>query len=76
MVPPFAEAVKAMNKGDISVAPVQTNFGFHVIRVDDTREIEKPSFEEMRTQVQQQMIRATINDYINGLRESAEIEIK
>ena len=76
MVPPFAEAVKTMNKGDISVTPVQTNFGFHVIQVDDTRELEKPSFEEMRTKVQQQMIRDTINDYINSLRENAEIEIK
>lgn len=76
MVPPFAEAVKSMNKGDISVTPVQTNFGYHVIQVDDLREIEQPSFEDMRTQVQQQMIRDTINDYINSLRENAEIEIK
>jgi len=76
MVPPFAEAVKTMNKGDISIAPVQTNFGYHVIQVDDTREIEQPNFEEMRAQVQQQMIRDTINDYINSLRENAEIEIK
>ena len=76
MVPAFAEAVKLMNKGDISTTPVQTNFGWHVIRIDDTRELDKPSFEEMRGQVQQQLIRAAINDYIASMRSSAEVEIR
>ena len=73
MVPPFAEAVKLMNKGDVSVAPVQTDFGFHVIKLDDTREIEKPSFESKRDELQQSLIREAINNYIQEVQDAATI---
>ncbi|MDW3095294.1 MAG: peptidylprolyl isomerase [Gammaproteobacteria bacterium] len=73
MVPPFAEAVKLMNKGDVSVAPVQTDFGFHVIKLEDMRELEKPSFESMRDQLQQSLIREAINDYIQEVQAAATI---
>ncbi len=73
MVPPFAEAVKLMNKGDVSVAPVQTDFGFHVIKLEDTRELEKPSFDSMRDQLQQSLIREAINSYIQEVQTAATI---
>lgn len=73
MVPPFAEAVKLMNKGDISVSPVQTNFGFHVIQLDDVRELEKPSFESIKEEIRQSLIRDAVNKYIADLQTSAEI---
>jgi peptidyl-prolyl cis-trans isomerase C len=73
MVPPFAEAVKLMNKGDVSVTPVQTDFGFHVIKLDDTREIEKPSFESKRDELQQSLIREAINNYIQEVQSAATI---
>jgi len=73
MVPPFAEAVKLMNKGDISVTPVQTNFGFHVIKLDDIRELEKPSFESVKEEIGQSLIRDAINKYIADLQAAAEI---
>ena len=76
MVPPFAAAVEMMNKGDVSTTPVQTNFGWHVIRIDDTRELSKPDFEDMRAQVQQELIRAAINAYISEARATAEVVIK
>lgn len=76
MVPAFAAAVELMNKGDVSTTPVQTNFGWHVIRIDDTRELSKPSFEEMRAQVQQELIRTAINDYISAVRAAAEVVIR
>jgi peptidyl-prolyl cis-trans isomerase C len=75
MVPPFADAVKSMNKGDVSVAPVQTDFGYHVIKLEDMREIEQPDFESIREQVQQNLIKQAINDYINGIRDNAVIVI-
>lgn len=73
MVPPFASAVKLMNKGDVSVAPVQTDFGFHVIKLDDTRELEKPSFESKRDELQQSLIREAINSYIQEVQSAATI---
>ena len=76
MVPPFAEAVKAMNKGDVSVAPVQTQFGWHVIKMEDTREQPKPSFDSVKEQLQQSLLREAINNYIKEIREASEIVIK
>lgn len=73
MVPPFAEAVKLMNKGDISVEPVQTNFGFHVIKLDDLRELEKPSFESVKEELSQSLIRDAINKYIAEIQAAATI---
>ncbi len=73
MVPPFADAVKLMNQGDVSVTPVQTDFGFHVIKLDDTREIEKPSFESKRDELQQSLIREAINNYIQEIQTAATI---
>ena len=73
MVPPFAEAVKTMNKGDVSISPVQTNFGWHVIQLDDVRELPKPEFEGMRDQLQQSLIREAINKYIEEIQGAAEI---
>lgn len=75
MVPPFAEAVKTMNKGDVSVAPVQTQFGWHVIKMEDTRELPKPSFDSVKEQLQQSLLREAINNYINEIREASEIVI-
>ena len=76
MVPPFAEAVKLMSKGDVSVTPVQTDFGFHVIKLDDVREIEKPSFESVRNEVNQSLIRESINKYIADVQAAATIDKK
>lgn len=73
MVPPFAEAVKLMNKGDVSVTPVQTNFGFHVIQLDDVRELEQPNFESVKEEIRQSLIRDTINDYLSEIQASAAI---
>ena len=75
MVPPFADAVKSMDKGDVSVAPVQTDFGYHVIKLEDVRELEQPNFESIREQVQQNLIKGAINDYINEIKSNAVIVI-
>lgn len=76
MVAPFAEAVKAMGKGDISVSPVQTQFGWHIIKLEDTRESAGPDLESVRTQLEQSLIRDEINAYIQEIRSAAAIEIK
>ena len=76
MVPPFAEAVKSMSKGDVSTTPVQTQFGWHVIKLEDTRQPPQPAFDDVREQVQQSLLRETINNYIQEVREAGNIEFK
>ncbi|MTH63020.1 peptidylprolyl isomerase [Paracoccus shanxieyensis] len=56
MVAPFADAVKAMKKGEIS-APVETQFGWHVIKLVDERETQPPKFDEIKDQLAVQVRR-------------------
>lgn len=73
MVAPFAEAVKAMEKGAIS-DPVQSDFGWHVIRLDDTRVQQPPSLDEVREQVANQVRRDKVEAEIQRLVGEATIE--
>jgi peptidyl-prolyl cis-trans isomerase C len=73
MVEPFAEAAFKMEPGQIS-DPVQSQFGWHVIRVEEKRNKPVPSFEEMQEQVNTYLERKAQQDLILGLRQSAKIE--
>lgn len=72
MVEPFAEAVKAMEKGQIS-DPVETQFGWHIIRLNDTRVQEAPKLEEVRDQIITQIRRDRVNAEVDRLKEAATI---
>ena len=74
MVPSFAEASFSMKKGEVSRAPVQTEFGFHVIRVDDIEENAKPAFEEKRDELRDQLSDAFLAGQVERLRNGAKIE--
>jgi peptidyl-prolyl cis-trans isomerase C len=74
MVPPFAEAVKGMKKGAYSAAPVQTQFGWHVILLEDTRTKPAPSYEQVKPQLAAFMKQKATQDYIKSLEEKAKIE--
>ncbi len=76
MVAPFSEAVKSMKKGEVSAAPVQTQFGFHIIRLDDTRETVQPKFEDVKTQLEQMQKSTQLRDYIEKVKADAKIEVK
>jgi peptidyl-prolyl cis-trans isomerase C len=54
-VPEFSAALLALGKGQLTAAPVKTQFGFHVIRVDDVRDVKIPPFEQVKPQIAQQM---------------------
>jgi peptidyl-prolyl cis-trans isomerase C len=73
-VPAFTQALTKLKKGQTTDAPVQTQFGWHVIRLDDERPMKFPSFEEAKPAIQQQLQQQTVNKAIGELRAKAKIE--
>lgn len=72
MVPPFAEAAFAMEPDAVS-DPVQTQFGWHLIKVEDKRTSSPPALEDVRAEVSREVAQVARRDYVTGLREEAEI---
>ena len=75
MVPAFSEAVKGMEKGAYSKEPVNTQFGWHVILLQDTREAEPPTFEEVKPQLATQLQQQAVARYVAELRQNAKVEL-
>jgi peptidyl-prolyl cis-trans isomerase C len=73
-VPEFAEAMLKLSKGQTSAAPVKSQFGFHIIRVDDIRSAELPKFEEVKPQISQQLTQQKLTKFQEDLRAKAKIE--
>ena len=73
-VPAFGQAITKLKKGQMTEAPVQTQFGWHVIRLDDERPAKFPAFEEAKPQIEQQMRQQTVNKAFTDLRAKAKIE--
>jgi peptidyl-prolyl cis-trans isomerase C len=73
-VKPFADAVQAQPKGKVSAAPVKTDFGYHVIRVDDVRALKVPEFAELKDQFRQRAQQQQIQKMVMDLRSKAKIE--
>ena len=74
MVPEFSAAVATMEPGKHSAAPVKTQFGFHIIKLEDTRSKEPQPFESVKEQISNVMMRTQVEDFIKSLHDSAEIE--
>ena len=73
-VPPFAKALVGLKKGEYAKEPVQSQFGWHIIKLDDVRDLKVPTFEELKPQLLQRMQQQSIKDYIADLRSKAKIE--
>ena len=73
-VPEFSEALLKLNKGQTTETPVKTQFGFHVIRVDDTRTAQLPAFDDVKPQISQQMTQQKLSAFQDELRKKAKIE--
>jgi len=73
-VPAFGEAITKLKKGQLTDAPVQTQFGWHVIRVDDERPSKFPAYEEVKPQIEQQLRQQAVNKAFTDLRAKAKIE--
>jgi peptidyl-prolyl cis-trans isomerase C len=67
-VKPFSDAMMATQKGKFTPTPVQTQFGYHVILVEDVREAKVPSFDEVKPQLQQRVQAAHLDKYFKELR--------
>ena len=74
MVPPFEKAAFSLNKNEITQRPVQTQFGWHVIKIFDKRIPEAPSYENMKSKLIQDLERKIVSKKIQDLRNDALIE--
>ncbi len=74
MVGEFAEAAFKLKKGEVSAAPVKTQFGFHVIKLEDRRPAKPPTFEDMEDELRTQMEREIGSQMIDQIRAKAQIE--
>jgi len=73
-VKPFAEAMVKLEKGQLTEIPVKTDFGWHVIRLDDVREPAPPPLEQVAPQLKQEMERRRIQTLQNDLKAKARIQ--
>jgi peptidyl-prolyl cis-trans isomerase C len=73
MVKPFADAVAALKKGEVSKTPVQTEYGWHVIRLDDTRETTPPAFDVVKDKLAPIVESKKFKAYSDGLLAAAKV---
>ncbi len=76
MVPEFAKAVAKLKKGMITQKPVKTQYGYHVIQLEDQRTRELPKFEDIKEQIRPLIQRQRLAKFVQDLRSKAKIEIK
>ena len=75
MVKPFSDAVAKLKKGETTQAPVETQYGWHVIQLEDTRSPTVPAYEDVKPQVEQLTQRKKVQAYLDQLRKNAKIQI-
>lgn len=75
MVKPFADVVSEMEVGTFTTEPVQTQFGWHVILLEETREAEAPSFEDVKPQLEASLKRQMVVEKLGNLRQAAQVEL-
>ncbi|MFA7669948.1 MAG: peptidylprolyl isomerase [Burkholderiaceae bacterium] len=73
-VPEFAKAVESLKKGETADAPVQTQFGWHIIQVEDTRPIEFPALDDVKPQLEEMMRQQQVVEFQRKLVDDATIK--
>jgi peptidyl-prolyl cis-trans isomerase C len=73
-VPEFSGALIKLNKGQTTEAPIKTQFGWHVIRLEDVRDAQLPKLEEVKPQITQQLQQQKLAQFQEQLRKSAKVE--
>lgn len=75
MVPAFANAVKAMKKGEVSKEPVKTQFGYHIIKLEDSRDAKLPTMDSLKPQLKRVIAQQKMLAYMKELKKTADIKI-
>jgi peptidyl-prolyl cis-trans isomerase C len=71
---PFADAMVALDKGKFTAAPVRTRFGYHVIQLDDVRDVNFPPIAQVNQQIRQRLLRQKVEVLVRELRAKAKVE--
>jgi peptidyl-prolyl cis-trans isomerase C len=75
-VPEFSKALTSLKKGEMTDAPVKTQFGYHIIRLEDTREAQFPEFSAVKPQIEQRLAQGKLQKYQDDLRKAAKTDFK
>ncbi|MDB5840244.1 MAG: peptidylprolyl isomerase [Herminiimonas sp.] len=73
-VKPFSDAMVALQKGQVTETPVKTQFGYHVIKLEDVRAAKIPAFEEVKPQIAEQLQQQKLQAYQQELRKKAKVQ--
>ena len=73
-VPEFSNAMVKLEKGQMTETPVKSQFGFHIIRVDDVREAQLPKLDEVKPQITQQLTQSKLGKFQEDLRAKAKVQ--
>lgn len=75
-VPEFSKALVALKKGEMTDTPVKTQFGYHIIRLDDVREAQFPEYSAVKPQIEQRLAQVKLQKYQEDLRKAAKTDFK
>lgn len=75
-VPEFGKALASLKKGEITQTPVKTQFGYHIIKLEDTRQAEFPALADVKAQIVQRLAQEKLEQYQDQLRKSAKTDYK
>ncbi len=73
-VQPFSDALKALKKGELTKVPVKTQYGYHVIRLEDTRPLQFPSLDDLKPRITEGLKRSKFMAFLGNLRSKAKIQ--
>lgn len=73
-VPEFAEAVKTLGKGNMTEQAVESQFGWHIIEVEDSRPLELPTLDELKPQIEEQLRQKLLAEFQQALSDNADID--
>ncbi len=75
-VPEFSQAMVALKKGEMTKTPVKSQFGWHIIKLEDTREASFPAFDDVKAQIKQRLEQQQMQQYQESLRAKARTDYK
>ncbi len=75
-VPEFGQAMTKLKKGEMTETPVKTQFGWHIIKLEDTREAQFPDFDGVKPQIQQRLAQLKLQKFQDDMRKAARTDYK